>query len=549
MKYLPLPLLAWLLAMTTNAQTTTNLGDWATVTAPSTYKTGVPYEVTVDVKKIDKPTSLVIAGNYLKTSGAFGGFLQMFGVNERITEPGKHTFKLNITQTKPDLGQVSLVVYLSPDGTWSSRTLDGVAHLKPAPTAKAESVTSNLVQVPANATGKNPFSRFRTFPQNEDFFPIGVWAQRPRDASRYQELGVNFYYGLHGGPTADQVSELRKHGMPFICHFNSYAKDHLLDEPLAWAWMHPDEPDLAIAYPRAKLKAPGGKEIIKKHWPEIYEQLDLDNNEYNGWGMGYHPVNDIQAKYKRTKAVDPDRPMFVQLSKAVATSGVMAGRGDRSGKTEDYPLFIEGADAVSYDIYPVAYGDADKLWLVPKGLDQLREWGAGNKPLMIILEAGFGTPWANPHQQRAQLWMSINHGAAGVAWFVHRWEDSSEKKLLSTAMPLDNAQVGQAVQALNAEVASLAEVINSNPLTSGVSAEGVALDQSARYHDGHLYIFAVEREGHSGQATFTLNGLSNAPITVINEDRQLRAEGGQFSDQFEPWATHLYKIPMAKRPQ
>lgn len=548
MKNLPLFILSLFCGMLAHAQTTQPLGDWAKVTGPSTYQTGEPFEVTVELLQVDTPTQLVIACNWMKADGSFGGFLQMFGVSERVTQPGQHTYKLKVNETKPDLGAAALVFYLSPDGAWGSRTKDGVFKIKQiVETGPAKPVDSELVQIPANTTGRNAFSKFKTFPQGADFFPIGVWAQAPRDAGKYQELGMNFYYGLHGGPTAAQVAGLKEHGMGAICHYNDYAKAELRDDPIIWAWMHPDEPDLAIAYPRSMLKAPGGKEIIKKHWPEIYKELDLDNNEYNGWGMGMHPVNDIQAEYKRMKADDPDRPVLVQLSKAVATDGVETGRGDRSGKTWEYPLYLEGADAVSYDIYPVAYGEPDKLWLVPRGLDQLREWGSGDRPLMMILEAGFGPTWANQHQQRAQVWLSINHGASGIAWFVHRWDEN--KKNTSTKMPLDNAEVGRAVKELNSEIAALAPVLNSNPLTSGVSAHGAALDLGARYHEGFLYVFAVERTGKPGEATLKIDGLDAAEVTVINEGRQLIAQGGQFTDQFEGWGVHLYKIPLAKAPK
>lgn len=425
-----------------------------------------------------------------------------------------------------------------------------VAQLAAPLAVAAPTAESKLVVIPENETGKNPYSKFETFPQGKDFFPIGVWLQNPRYADRYRDLGVNFYYGIWDGPNADQVAALKKHGMGLICHFNDFAKNNLLNDPTIWAWMHADEPDLAIAYPRDMLKAPGGKEIIKKHWPEVYEKLDLDNNEYNGWGMGLHPVNDVQADYKKIKADDPDRPVMLQLSKAVATDGVYVGRGDRNGKTEDYPLFFKGSDAISYDIYPVAYGEGDSLWLVPKGLDQLREWGSGDRPLMMILEAGFGEEWANQHQQRAQLWMAINHGASGIVWFVHRWSEADgPKRMTSEKMAIDNAEVGQAVKELNGEVADLAVVLNTNPLQTGVTARGVELDLGARYHDGFLYVFAVEKQGKSGEATISINGLTNAELTVINEDRQLTAKGGQFSDTFDPWAVHLYKIPLSKAPQ
>lgn len=390
---------------------------------------------------------------------------------------------------------------------------------------------------------QNALSQFAGWPQGEDFFPIGVWAQDPRDAGRYQALGVNFYYGLHGGPTPEQVAGLRRHGMPAVCHYNAYASEHLRHEPLIWGWMHRDEPDLAHCYPRDMLKAPGGKQIIKEHWPEIYRELDLDNNEYNGWGLGLHPINDLQADYKHIKSESPEKPVFLQLSQAVAYNGVQMGRGDRSGKTWEYPLYIEGADVVSYDIYPVAYGKADQLWLVPRGLDQLKAWGSGDRPLMMVLEAGFGEQWASKHQMRAQVWMSVNHGAAGIVWFVHRWsEQGGKKKLVSTKMPLDNEEVGQMVKDLNDELKRLAPVINSPALDGVASARGAELDLGARKADDTTYVFAVERAGENDEATIRVRGIREGTAEVLGEDRTIPVRGGRFRDRFDAWDTHLYRI-------
>lgn len=391
--------------------------------------------------------------------------------------------------------------------------------------------------------GRNGFSRWSVYPQDKGFFPIGVWLQKPALAGKYKALGVNFYYGLWQGPTADQVAELRRHGMGVICSFTDYAKSHLLEEPVIWGWMHGDEPDLAHHYPRSLLKGPGGKEIIKKHWPEIYAELDLDHNEYNGWGMGLHPLIDVQADYQEIKQHDRNRPVLLQLSKAVALKGQSRGRGDRNGKTWEYPLYIEGSDAVSYDIYPVAYGDADKLWQVPDGLDQLEEWGSGERPRMAIIECGFGESWATKPQQRAQVWMAVNHGAEGIAWFVHRWvEKNGKKTMYSDQMPIRHPEVGQAMQEINAELRTLAPVINAEIPSDVVRAEGVALDLGARRKDGTLYIFAVERGGKKGPADFRLKGVEHAQVEVIGEARSLNCRDGRFQDTFVPWGVHLYKV-------
>ena len=378
----------------------------------------------------------------------------------------------------------------------------------------------------------------KSFPKDASFFPIGIWLQSPANAGKYKDMGVNFYYGLWDGPNANQIADLKKHGMYVICKFNDYAEQHLIDSETVVGWMHRDEPDLAHVYPRNKIIANPG--IIKDKWPDVYKELDLDNKKYDGWGMGAHPINDIQADYKRYKKLDPKRPVFLQLSKAVALDGKSMGRGSRNGKVWEYPLYIEGSDIVSFDIYPVAYGDPDKLWQVAKGVDQLKKWGTGDRPLLVAIEAGFGEEeFANEQQQRAQIWMAINHGADGIFWFVHRWQN---KKLVSEAMPLTNAKVGAAVKSLNKELKTMAAVISSEEKNGIATATGAELDLGGRQHSGATYVFAVERGNEKGTATITVEGMRDGTVYVINEDRKLEMKDGVFTDEFGAFDVNLYKI-------
>src|SRR4030095_1946036 len=57
-------------------------------------------------------------------------------------------------------------------------------------------------------------------PTDPNFFPIAVWVQSPKNASRYKAAGINLYVGLWRGPTPEQIAELEKAGMPVICGQN-----------------------------------------------------------------------------------------------------------------------------------------------------------------------------------------------------------------------------------------------------------------------------------------------------------------------------------------
>ena len=52
----------------------------------------------------------------------------------------------------------------------------------------------------------SPYAQWQNGPPTDPaFFPLGVWVQDPRNAERYQEIGINTYVGLWQGPTEDQL--------------------------------------------------------------------------------------------------------------------------------------------------------------------------------------------------------------------------------------------------------------------------------------------------------------------------------------------------------
>src|SRR6185436_7259109 len=57
-------------------------------------------------------------------------------------------------------------------------------------------------------------------PADEQFFPIAVWLQDPKNAARYKAAGINLYVGLWRGPTTTQLAELQRANMSVICAQN-----------------------------------------------------------------------------------------------------------------------------------------------------------------------------------------------------------------------------------------------------------------------------------------------------------------------------------------
>ena len=362
---------------------------------------------------------------------------------------------------------------------------------------------------------EGPYAQWTNGPSTDpDFFPIGVWVQDPRNASRYQEAGINLYVGLWKGPTEEQLAGLKEAGMRVICAQNEVGLKHR-DDPLIMAWMHGDEPD------NAQRQADGS------------------------WG-GPVPLEKIVGDYERIKANDPTRPVWLNLGQGVANDEWLG----RAAPYEDYPKYIEGTDIVSFDVYPVVgirKPDGEKyLWYVARGVDRLREWSNFAKPVWNVIETTrINNPnkKATPQQVEAEVWMSLIHGSQGILYFAHEWEP----KFVEAGL-LEDVEMLAAVTAINAQIRELAPVLNSPTVESGVqvrsSVEEIPIDALVKRHGRDTYLFAVPMRLGEVRGSFAVNGIEGrVEAEVIGEGRVIEVVDGRFEDDFDVYEVHRYRIP------
>jgi hypothetical protein len=343
-------------------------------------------------------------------------------------------------------------------------------------------------------------------------FPIAVWLQDPADAPAYKAGGINLYVGLWQGPTEDQLADLRDAGMPVMCSQNSTALDHLEDSIIV-GWTQQDEPD---------------------------------NAQPDGSG-GYDPCIDpgiIVDLYNDIRKHDTTRPVYLNLGQGVSYID-WVGRGECTGDTMMYPDYMEGCDIVSFDIYPVTSRYdlvRDNLWYVAQGVDNLRRWSEGGKPVWCWIETTHinSTSMPTPAQVKAEVWMAIIHGASGFGYFCHEWVPEFNANAL-----LDDPVMFPAVTGINEQVQQLAPVLHTPDLSGMVSVEssaaGVPVDIMVKSFRDTLYIFAVAMRDGQTDATFTLAGMSGGKVSVMGEDRELVVSGNAFEDHFDAYGVHLYK--------
>lgn len=370
----------------------------------------------------------------------------------------------------------------------------------------------------------DPMLDARGVPRDPNVFPIAVWLQPPRLATRYREAGINLYVGLWRGPNAEQLDALREAGMPVICDFNRFARDHR-DDPLFVGWMHGDEPDNAqpVRDPKTGRQSYG---------PPI-------------------PPAHIVADYQALKQDDPTRPVLLNLGQGVANDD-WKGRGP-GASLDDYPKYVQGGDVVSFDVYPVAgigrNDGADLLWYVAKGMDRLANWTRGEKVLWSVIEctrisheAGHK---ATPAQVKAEVWMAITQGARGLIYFVHEFKPVFNEHAL-----LDDPEMLAGVTAINRQIQALAPVLNSPTIPGAVTVAtdnpDVPVAALVKRHKDALYLFTVGMRNAPTTATFTLKDLPpGATVEVLDESRTLPIMESTFSEQFTPYAVHLYRITTA----
>jgi hypothetical protein len=355
-------------------------------------------------------------------------------------------------------------------------------------------------------------------PTDPNFFPIAVWLESPRNAARYKQAGINLFVGLYQGPTDDELAQLTNAGMPVICDQNAVGLANK-DNPIIAGWMHGDEPD---------------------------------NAQSLGKGKGYGPPippQKIVEEYRRMHAADPTRPVMLNLGQSVAWDNYI-GRGVRRNHPEDYPEYVQGGDIVSFDIYPVVHESpeiAGKLEYVAHGVERLVGWTRGQQRVWNCLECThIGTPnaKATPAQVRSEAWMSLIRGSQGLVYFVHQFAPSFKEAAL-----LDDAEMLSAVTDTNRQIRELAPVLNSptpaNRLTvqSANSAVAAVLKQS----NGDFYVFAVNLKNEPAHGVFELqNGPAAGTAEPLGESRTVSVSNGGFSDDFAPYAVHLYALHPAK---
>lgn len=363
---------------------------------------------------------------------------------------------------------------------------------------------------------ESPWKAWKNGPSKRtDSFPIAVWLQDPRRAVAYKAIGINLYIGLWKGPTSAQLAALAKAKMPVICQQNALAlKDKNRKQIVGW--LQKDEPDNAQA-----IKGAG-------YGPPI-------------------PPDRIVDDYRKMRAKDKTRPIFINFGQGIANES-FKGRGSRTGKLEDYPLYAKGADILSFDIYPVTspYPHVSgRLEYISIGVERLLKAGKNKKPTFTWIECThINNPKVKPTpaQVRSLVWIALISGVKGFGYFCHEF-----KPRFREAAMLQDKTMSAAISKINKRVQSLAKVLNTPPKKKGASLKPsnkkTRLKWTTRLLGSKLYLFAANISSQPSKVAISIRGSRGTrQATVLDENRQLVLRFGRAYDQFGPYEVHLYEI-------
>jgi hypothetical protein len=172
---------------------------WATATVPTAMTPGQNYQVKVTLHGVKDGMKLSADMNWRKKDGAFGGGNTWGGPAQDVKGPGPYTFNFT-PQEKPDLGDFSFTLYVSPTGDFADHTLLATAaialgdeqgrtrsvDLGAEPTDQKHDVPADQLTSPQVFTSDFLIEAyFKTAPGQKD----GVLVQK-MDAAGYA-LGVN----------------------------------------------------------------------------------------------------------------------------------------------------------------------------------------------------------------------------------------------------------------------------------------------------------------------------------------------------------------------
>jgi len=276
----------------------------------------------------------------------------------------------------------------------------------------------------------------------------------------------------------------------------------------------------------------------------LEEQLRaLDGRALSGGAAGEEPRDDptlvawfypdeadAQGMTGETLPALPGGPTFLTL-----TNHFYSGADPLPEGRDMYPGLVARADVVGFDLYPLQeWCQRNRLVDVELAQRELVALAAG-KPTFQWIEASPMKCRDSPGQEitpatvRAESWLALIGGAAGLGFFPAAW----------------TAEIEPAIARVADETAILAPSLLGRRLTATV-AEGPPTVRAGAWTDGRAIVVAVVNAARTAaSARISVKGVGARTLTVLGEGRAVTAAGGVLADSLAPLGAHVYVLPPA----
>jgi hypothetical protein len=198
-------------------------------------------------------------------------------------------------------------------------------------------------------------------------------------------------------------------------------------------------------------------------------------------------------------------------------------------------------------------------------LEQLQAMNGSAKPVVVDVETGCPFSGSDncttPAAMTAAAWHALIAGARGIIWFQHNFggpcidfrtiiDGSSPSSSMYNCQQTPGVALHDVVKALtrfDTEVNRLNAVLLS-PFADGYVRSGNDVSYMAKYSAGSYYIFAAAGKPGLPPATnqkvsFSISGVKDCRVEVLNEDRSIPVVNGKFSDVFgNENSFHIYRV-------
>ena len=395
-----------------------------------------------------------------------------------------------------------------------------------APTGVVGSLASN--PNPGNGLSSDP-----------SFFPVMVFYQGTANVSGYQSVGVNVFESPEGYSSSD-LAALKAAGMIVIeCSVNgNFSGSYLGADGNSYQVYSPENcADDGRGDPNGS---------IIKGWMDLPDEPDTaQQTSSSDYGPCVSPTY-IQNETQRIQAGDSASPKRAVMLNFNGDGVVFAQASDRGSycdnDTNDYVQYMQGATIASFDIYPRNYGyplDSPSV-----GVRHLHTWltAAGDdKPVVPWIETTAihsGSSGPSAADLHFEIWSSIIAGANGIGYFCHILSPN-----FNEAGCLSEPSIKTQMSTDDAQIKSLAPVLNSGTITPGVTASAsFKVDVMTKQSGGNTYALSDADDASGGPATFTVPGGGTSTVTVLGENRTIPMINGTFTDSFGGYGVHLYQI-------